>query len=134
MRLHIPIAILALGIFGWAQVATAPPNPTGPPPATVPVPAGATSWDYKTYDKDPWFNPDDLLEAESGLPLENPEPGGHVQVTWDDLTCEDGTVRGPEGDSGEGTADVYVIVTFHFPSGASSVTQTKVQKISCEDV
>lgn len=127
-------ALIAFPAFGWSQASTTSPQSPPPPPASAPVPPGATSWDYKTYDKDPFFNPDDLLEAESGLPITDMGPASHVQVNWDDLYCEDGTVKGPEGSSGGSEAEVYVVFTFHFPNGGKSKHVTDVQKIDCDDL
>jgi hypothetical protein len=124
------IALLSLLIA--VPAAQSPSGPTGGTPVTVPVPSGATSWSYETYDHDGWWNEDDLLEAEGPIPLpDGHKPGGKVEVDFKDLKCVDGVLVGPKGSTGEGTAEVYVVITFHFPGGATTTVETSSQKISC---
>ncbi|MEM7307856.1 MAG: hypothetical protein AAF682_14350 [Planctomycetota bacterium] len=104
------------------------------PTFTVPIPLGTTSYTYKAYDYDPTiFDPDELLEEGTEKLKKPPQAGSSVTINFDDLYCEDGVVKGPAGSSGEGTAEVYVVLEFHQKHGSSTVT-SKTMTIECEDL
>jgi hypothetical protein len=93
------------------------------------VPPGATSYTYETKDSDVFD--DDTLESGSGN-TESVAPGTELEIDFKDLFCdEDNDVSGPDGPSGEGSAEIYVCVTFHFPGGATTTVTSDTQKIKC---
>lgn len=97
---------------------------------SIPVPAESTTYTWSAYDSDPIS--DDLLEEDDWEPIPGHTKGkeGDVLDQSVKLCCIDGEVTGGEGSSGEGSAEVFIVVRFN--NGGGKVT-TKVQQVTCPD-
>jgi hypothetical protein len=125
------LALTAAAITYALQTGVVEVKPEAPTVAyDIPVPETATTFKFTVYDHDGWYNPDDVLEKEDWEPVPTGRDGKKVtninlQIQ---LACIGGSVAGGGGSSGEGTAEVYVVVEFN--NGKDSY-ETGIIKVSC---
>ena len=87
------------------------------------VPSGSTQARFSVYDSDPLFN--DLLFESNWQDI--PEGTKNWLCTFH-FWCVDGEVCGPSGSSGEGSAELFIVVEFNYGGGKS---ESQVFQVKC---
>ena len=118
MKLKLLLTSLLLGAAalafaqGQGPVSHQSGKASGSITASFPIPKGATKASFKVYDDDYYVSPDDLLYESHWLDI--PEGSDNYLATfW--FWCVAGEVTGPQGTSGEGSAELYIVIEFQLP-------------------